>query len=64
MITGLEKPVSWMKYAVTEDRNRGGNSEPEAMALMNSREYLHTVSADGTPEFSGWIRSSRSQGQS
>lgn len=38
IITGPEKPVYWMKHSGPEDRCRVGNSEPEAMALMNGVE--------------------------
>lgn len=56
IITGPEKPVYWTNHSGTEDRNRVGNSEPKAMALMNGENNLRCT-VDDTPEFSGWIRS-------
>lgn len=38
IITGPEKPVYWTNHSGTEDRNRVGNGEPKAMALMNGEK--------------------------
>lgn len=37
VIGGSEKSGSWLNHSAAEDRNRTGDSEPEAMALMTSR---------------------------
>lgn len=38
MITGSEKPVYWANHSETEDRNRVGGSELEAVAWLSGGE--------------------------
>lgn len=52
-----------MNHAATEDRDRAGHREPEAMTLTSGRKQPRTVTADDMPEVSVWIKSSSPQGR-